>query len=199
MGRGYGGQVSQWDKQQQPMTAGTPKPSGGYESEIYQYLGVVPTGNRQATNFGTNVVYYQPFTIDTQITITDQAVHCNVAGTAGALCRVIIASADSEWQPIDLLHEFATLDTTSTGTKVNTGLSVSLSPGRYLVGWRTEVATSSLVHWALAWSPWHEVNMTSGAPRQVKSVSHGGSFSPPPKWTTNSVNTYFPVTFRWTA
>lgn len=193
------GQVADWGRTQQPFTAGTPKASGGYESEKYQYLGVVPTGSRQATGFSPNVVYYQPFTIDQTVTITDQAINVNVAGTAGALCRVFIASSDSEWQPIGLVHEFATLDTTSTGTKVNTGLNLQLSPGRYLVGFRAEVAASTLVHWALAWSPWHEVNMTSGSPMQTRSVSYSGSVSTPPKWTSSGTQSYFVATFRWTA
>lgn len=90
---------------------------------------------------GGTVTRYYPFVVHRPLTITEAAI--NVTGNAFGQIDCYILPADSSWQPIaGSAVTIGQFDTSTTGVKTLSGLSIVLSPGRYL-GELTEFGTTS--------------------------------------------------------
>jgi hypothetical protein len=103
-------------------------------------------GNVGTAALGDGNMVYTTAAWDREITITDAAVRITAGNAASAVIRVgIYASDDDGGKPTDLVHEFATFDISTTGLKSQTGLSVALPAGSYVVSVRPEGATPTIV------------------------------------------------------
>lgn len=145
-------------------------------------------------------IWMQPTMIQGDITVTGVAVRC-FTSAASSLVRVGLFAADGEWQPSSLTNEFATFDTTSTGVKSTTGLSVSMPAGRYLIGMRSEGGNPTLVGYSATASPYMQTRTAGlsggGALAASMNVTTAADFSTLPEWTSFGT-AVFVVFMRWT-
>ena len=93
------------------------------------------------TGLGPNYVQYQPFLVETPITV--DALQCEVttAGTAGNSAHLGIYHADESFLPTTLVVDSGNIAVDSTGVKTVSGLSIQLQPGRYVQAFQSESGT----------------------------------------------------------
>ena len=98
--------------------------SGMYVKPITVSAGNVSTGN------GALKLRFQP--IFTQITLSEISIQNVVtAGSSGSIMRFGVYNVNDYGTPTTLVADFGTVDTTTTGQKVITGLNLTLNPGLY--------------------------------------------------------------------
>lgn len=178
----------------------SPVPSGGVGSDVWFLApGAVGGGTLGTVAVAANNVWYAPILVPRAITITAAAVRCTT-GVASSLARAAIVSADSTWQPAARVHEFSTFDCSTSGVKSQTGLTVTLPAGRYLVALKTEGGAPTLAQ-VTAQSPVAVITALSagGAVTHwsgTTGTSAGAYADPPPSWTSFGAGYHF-VFFRW--
>lgn len=178
-----------------------PVPSGGVGADEWSLPpGCLATSTASTVALSAGTIWEFPFAPRSPITLTAIAVRCSTLA-ASSLVRVGICAADDDWQPSSLLDE-RTFDTTSTGVKSVTGLSISLPAGRYLILQRSEGGNPTMVRWNGTQSPWSTTNTLSGGGTlsQMGYVTSAADFSTLPKWDTFYANTnpIALVFMRWT-
>lgn len=95
-----------------------------------------------AVAFTADITRYTPMEVTDPITITNAYCEVTTVSTAGGLMRAAIFEADESWQPKQLLLDLGTKVTDALAVQGWTGLSLGLSRGRYLLGWRCSAAVS---------------------------------------------------------
>jgi len=84
-------------------------------------------------------VYLTRFVVHSSITITDALLVVTTL-KAASVVRLGVYSADEYWNTVDLIADLGTVDSTTTGRKVLTGLSLVLNPGPYFTACASSVA-----------------------------------------------------------
>ena len=101
--------------------------SGMYVKPINIASNNVSTGN------GALKLRFQP--IFTQIILSEISIQTvAIAGSAGSVMRFGVYNVNASGTPTTLVRDFGTVDTTTTGQKVITGLNLTLTPGLYAFG-----------------------------------------------------------------
>jgi hypothetical protein len=108
-----------------------------------QSWGMLP-GQIISATVGTTVyaggaLTYIPFVVDhpAGITLDSLMIEVTTAATAGSTARIVIANADSSWQPTALVVELSTMAIDAPAQVSLTSIGQSLPRGRYLLGIRT--------------------------------------------------------------
>lgn len=123
-----------------------------------------------------NVLRFQPFLVDTPITVDQIVFEVTTAATDFGTkeARVGIYAADTDWQPTTLLVDSGALATNSPGIKT-ASISLALTAGRYLMAWingsnpavrRLRGSSLAGIHPSLGATPYIQtfaVNQTYGA------------------------------------
>lgn len=166
-----------------------------------RYLIAYTTGS-----FTLDTDYYIPIIVRETITVDRLACEV-VSGQVAGTARIALYEANTSWQPGDLIEDFSTVSTATTGVKTVTpsGGSRIITPGRYLIAWN--VTNSSVVYRAA--SSCMDSNLfraTLGANSAVAGLTgaraHGTFPDPGAAWTGVIGGTaafLCPVWFRVTA
>lgn len=101
--------------------------------------------------------FYAPMLLDHPMRLTGFTAWVS-SGVSGIFGRATLYTADDVWQPIAVVQDSAEFDLSSSGSVQQTGLSVELNPGRYLMSFITS----------------GQVNMTAGT------VQVPGTYGPLP-------------------
>lgn len=108
----------------------------GYESGVspksggwYRAPGDGPVGSNYTVAVGSAI--FVPFVLAKTTTFDRLGVDVAVAGAAGAVVRLGIFANNTDGEPGTLIIDAGTVDVTTTGGKVTTAFSQSLSPGLY--------------------------------------------------------------------
>ena len=107
-------------------------PSGGSASN-FGLPGVDLYGDNTGITFaGGFVTVYGPIYVEFPITVTEAMLEVQNVGAGNH--RLALCQADDEWQPIPgtVLTISDSVDVTTTGVKIVTGLDLDVSPGRWL-------------------------------------------------------------------
>lgn len=113
---------------------GRPKSSGGTSYPIIP--GVAPA-SQGVIALGANFNCYLPWLVQDSCTLTELWIEVTSPAGPGTVGALALYAADTDWQPTGAaLVAPSTLAIDSTGIKKNTGLSVALTPGRYVAGYR---------------------------------------------------------------
>lgn len=111
---------------------------------------VQPGGNWGGQNTATNfvhttvdmILFAGMLVVRTPITITQATVYVAPTAQAGSVTRFGIHSAYPDWSLKALVVDFGTIDSSTTGRKNVTGLSLLLPPGQY---WTSSAASATSV------------------------------------------------------
>ena len=175
----------------------------GVSQEAFGLPGAVWTYGNFYITCTANRVYYFPFKVDAAITITKVAVKVDTLAALGKGLVGCYASSGALQPTGASLLTSGELDTSSTGLKQTTGLSVVLTPGIYLASFQASVSVTltcasygvpglmQLTTGMATWAQNHYVARTYDATNP----------NPAPAWDTSSVgSTGFqgPVGFAWT-
>lgn len=180
--------------------SGSPVESGGVGSDHWFNPPGCAGGTLSTALLSANSVFYIPWFTPVDIVITAVAVRCTTLA-ASSLIRAGIASVDSSMQPLALVNEFSTFDTTSTGVKSYTGLSVAIPAGRYVTAVKAEGGNPTMAYSPIVAGPsaGFYATFSSGggtAASFQKTTSAGAYTNPPPAW--DSVSGSFSFLFmRW--
>ena len=180
--------------------SGSPVKSGGVGSDHWFNPPGCAGGTLSIVLLSANSVFYIPWFTPVDIVITAVAVRCTTLA-ASSLIRAGIASVDSSMQPLALVNEFSTFDTTSTGVKSYTGLSVAIPAGRYVTAVKAEGGNPAMVYSPIVAGPsaGFYATFSSGGGTAAsfhKTTSPGAYTNPPPAW--DSVSGSFSFLFmRW--
>jgi hypothetical protein len=79
-----------------------------------------------------NIIRYMPIVVVTPITLDQLAIEVTSAGSAGTVARLGIYSANTDWQPTNLVVDAGTVAIDSLGVKT-AAINTLLQPGRYLL------------------------------------------------------------------
>jgi hypothetical protein len=176
----------------------SPTVSGGHASDDWFLPPGRIGGTASSQSFFVGNLWYATFTVDRPITVTGAAIYCS-SSAVGSLVRGGIVALDDEAQPSSLITEFATFDTTSTGLKSVTGLTVSLPPGEYAECVKSEGGNPTLTYWNTPDARSNGVSPSGGGAirgSMFVSTTAGAYANPPAKWT--SYQTSFVWMFlRW--
>lgn len=112
---------------QAAIAEGRGKPSGGVAN--YTVPGVEPTNNNTIALVSGQIRYY-PFLVATAITLDQLVVEVTTA-VAATTVRLGIYSANTDLQPVALIVDAGTIDSSTTGVKT-ASVNVTLQPGLYL-------------------------------------------------------------------
>lgn len=96
----------------------------------YSLPGVFCSGSTAIVSSSGARIYYEPFYVPTQITVTGLAIGVTTA-SAGETVHLCIYNADADLKPTTLVVDGGALDISSTGTKEST-VSQVLAVGRYM-------------------------------------------------------------------
>ena len=99
---------------------------------------------------GGVIQFYGPIFVEVPITVTDVAVGVVTSWVSGTV-SISVVEADQDWQPIagTAVTLAASVDCSTTGTKITTGLTTNLAAGRWLtVVLETENANGELLGFA---------------------------------------------------
>jgi hypothetical protein len=123
MARGYGGQVSQWDKQK---TFDSSNPLGYMpaRANYFQAPGGFNPLNNSSTVSNANRINFFGYTVSRPININRIGIYCWTL-QADSLLRIGIYNVDDNAVPTSLIADFGTVSGASTGTKTVTA-SVSV-------------------------------------------------------------------------
>jgi len=185
------------------LQAGFPTLSGGIGSDNWGLPpGCHATLTAATSSVGTGMAWVVPFSVDSDVTITAAAVRAT-ATASGSVTRCAIVRLDNTLQPSSLVHEFTTFDTSSSGVKSQTGLSVALTPGIYATYTKTEVAAPTLVYMSgfiNALMPMVATLSAGGGMSAVMTASIGaGAYANPPAGGALFNGTPLSLLFlRWT-
>lgn len=189
---------------EQPVQAGFPTLSGGIDADHWAMPpGVTATGNAATVSTATGTAWIVPFEVTDDITITAAAVRAT-ATASGSVTRCAIVRLNTTLQPTALVHEFSTFDTSSSGVKSQTGLSVALTPGIYATYLKTEVAAPTLVSFASTNVPLltglSPTLSAGGSTTRIMTASIGaGAYANPPAGGSSFNTTTLSALFlRWT-
>jgi len=110
---------------------GLPIPAGSTPTDT-AYIGVPGVGFN-GTGGGAfvtaNDIYYEPYNVDEEITVDRLSILVTSAGNPDDECRMAAYTADSEWQPIDLVVDGGVVVVDSLGWK-----HASITPTVFAVG-----------------------------------------------------------------
>lgn len=127
------------------------KPSGNVESEGLPGVVMTATQNQATT---ASQAYYQPFIVQKQVTLTALKARVGTqSATGGALARVSIYNADSNWQPTTLVLDAGTIAVDSNGVKTISSLNTALPPGLYLARLQSDASASQPTYAGFRGSP----------------------------------------------
>ena len=85
-----------------------------------------------------NQIYYMPFVVFNSVTVTELMVYIATGGTAGAKNRLSIYKANTDGTPGALVLDAGEIAVSTTGAKLITGLSQTLTSGLYLLRVHTD-------------------------------------------------------------
>jgi hypothetical protein len=106
--------------------------------------GVQLSTETASQSLGVNTVQYNPIFVTKSIVITDVTVYLNaVSSTSGATARFALYNADNDWMPTTLHTDFGTVAVTgSAGNRTISSLSVTVTPGAYLLRLQGDASAS---------------------------------------------------------
>ena len=181
--------------------SGSPVKSGGVGSDHWFNPPGCAGGTLSTALLAADSVFYIPWFTPVDIVITAVAVRCTTLA-ASSLIRAGIASVDSSMQPLALVNEFSTFDTTSTGVKSYTGLSVAIPAGRYVTAVKAEGGNPTMAYSPIVAGPsaGFYATFSSGggtAASFLKTTTSAGAYTnPPPAWDFVSGSFSF-LFMRW--
>jgi hypothetical protein len=103
---------------------------------------------------------YSPFVITKSISITSALLYV-ATGTAGTIVDAFIVPADNDWQPVQTaipIQIMTNIDCSTNGFKEQTGLSVTLTSGRYLIVHVQTINQSTYTCWSYYIENWASIN-----------------------------------------
>ncbi len=122
---------------------GIPGGGGGFVTDFGAWPGVLGgIGlSQSAGGFWHGSTFHFPFAIAAAVTITEKWVEVMTLASGHTL-YVAIYEDGGGGQPGVLAHSFASVDTTTTGVKKETGLTVTLAAGKYVLAWSNTSSTA---------------------------------------------------------
>jgi len=180
--------------------SGSPVKSGGVGSDHWFNPPGCAGGTLSTALLSANSLFYIPWFTPVDIVITAVAVRCTTLA-ASSLIRAGIASVDSSMQPLALVNEFSTFDTTSTGVKSYTGLSVAIPAGRYVTAVKAEGGNPTMAYSPIVAGPsagfYATFSSGGGTAASFTSTTSAGAYTnPPPAWDFVSGSFSF-LFMRW--
>lgn len=118
------------------VTEGRPKQGA---TTYYTIPGVSASVIGGTLTVGANRIHYLPIRVRRSITIDQLAIEVTTNGSAGQTARLALYSCDNDRQPTSLIVDAGSVAVDSTGVKT-ASINVTLSPGTYLLAFRTEAA-----------------------------------------------------------
>jgi len=115
---------------------GRPLPSGGTQAYVIPGVNINTIGTNSPT---TGQIRYMPILVRSTITIDQIACEVTINGSSSH-ARLGIYTANTNWQPVTLIGD-GEVDTSSNGVKT-LSLTVTLTPGRYLLAINTDATTT---------------------------------------------------------
>jgi hypothetical protein len=223
MARGYGGQVSNWDKN--PVTDTSLRAVAGQILSIDSTglnrinwvdnslpifgpadgvrFSLLPGTVRAGHGFFANFIFYWPVNLKTSVTFDAFVCDVNTA-VASSNVRMAVVKGNSSWQPESLVIQGSSIDTSTTGEKVDTVTKTTLQPGRYLLAAQSN-SNPNIFGNAVVWPDFYQ-----GAPNDngffhrlqrlnSASITYAAFADPPAQWASvekSSATVCCPVVLR---